>query len=68
MELINRKELSNGLTVLTERMPNLRSISLGVWLKKGSRHESESENGISHFIEHLLFKGCLLYTSDAADE
>jgi len=57
MELINRKEFSNGLTVVTERMPNLRSISLGVWLKKGSRHESESENGISHFIEHLLFKG-----------
>jgi len=57
MELTNRKELSNGLTVLTEQMPNLRSISLGVWLKKGSRHESEAENGISHFIEHLLFKG-----------
>ncbi|HEV8376583.1 MAG TPA: pitrilysin family protein [Candidatus Polarisedimenticolia bacterium] len=57
MELINRKQLSNGLTVVTERMPNLRSISLGVWLKKGSRHESARENGISHFIEHLLFKG-----------
>jgi len=57
MELINREQLSNGLTILSERMPNLRSISLGVWLKKGSRHETESENGISHFIEHLLFKG-----------
>jgi len=57
MELINRKQLSNGLTVVTEKMPNLRSISLGVWLKKGSRHEAERENGISHFIEHLLFKG-----------
>ncbi len=57
MELINKKTLSNGLTVVTERMPNLRSISLGVWLKKGSRHESAAENGISHFIEHLLFKG-----------
>jgi predicted Zn-dependent peptidase len=57
MELINRKVLRNGLTVVTERMPNLRSISLGVWLKKGSRHETAVENGISHFIEHLLFKG-----------
>ena len=57
MELIKKKVLSNGLTVVTERMPNLRSISLGVWLKKGSRHETASENGISHFIEHLLFKG-----------
>ena len=57
MDLINKKVLSNGLTVVTEKMPNLRSISLGVWLKKGSRHESAAENGISHFIEHLLFKG-----------
>lgn len=57
MELIDKKMLGNGLTVVTERMPNIRSISLGVWLKKGSRHETESENGISHFIEHLLFKG-----------
>lgn len=38
-------------------MPNIRSVCLGVWLKQGSRHETESENGISHFIEHLLFKG-----------
>ncbi|HEV8335269.1 MAG TPA: pitrilysin family protein [Candidatus Polarisedimenticolia bacterium] len=57
MELIQKKVLGNGLTVVTEKMPNLRSISLGVWLKKGSRHESAAENGISHFIEHLLFKG-----------
>src|SRR6266850_3914530 len=57
MELIDKNILGNGLTIVTERMPNLRSISLGVWLKKGSRHETEPENGISHFIEHLLFKG-----------
>ena len=49
--------LPNGLTILTEAMPNLKSISLGVWLKKGSRHEREADNGISHFIEHLVFKG-----------
>src|SRR5215813_7597047 len=49
--------LSNGLTVLTEHMPGLRSASLGIWLRRGSRHESESLNGICHFIEHALFKG-----------
>ncbi|HKY31435.1 MAG TPA: pitrilysin family protein [Candidatus Polarisedimenticolia bacterium] len=55
---MHRKEVfSNGLTLLTEEMPNLRSVSLGVWLKQGSRHESADENGVSHFIEHLLFKG-----------
>ncbi len=55
--MIQKAVLDNGLTVLSERMPNLRSISLGIWLKKGSRHEEERENGISHFIEHLVFKG-----------
>ncbi len=55
--MIKKEILSNGLTVITENMPNVRSISLGVWLKKGSRHEKKDENGISHFIEHLLFKG-----------
>jgi len=55
---MHRKEiLPNGLTILTEEMPNIRSVSLGVWLRQGSRHEQPSENGISHFIEHLLFKG-----------
>ncbi len=55
--MIKKEILSNRLTVITENMPNVRSISLGVWLKKGSRHEKIYENGISHFIEHLLFKG-----------
>ena len=47
----------NGLTLLTERMPNIRSVSIGVWLRLGSRHEEKNENGISHFLEHLVFKG-----------
>lgn len=55
--MIRKHVLPNGLTLLTESMPNIRSVSLGVWLKQGSRHETEDENGISHFIEHLLFKG-----------
>jgi len=55
--MIRREILPNGLTLLTETMPNIRSVCLGVWLKQGSRHETEPENGVSHFIEHLLFKG-----------
>ena len=54
---IRREALPNGMVLLSERMPNIRSVALGVWLKKGSRHESEEQNGICHFIEHLLFKG-----------
>jgi predicted Zn-dependent peptidase len=53
----HKEVLPNGLTILTEEMHNIRSVSLGVWLKQGSRHERPEENGISHFIEHLLFKG-----------
>ncbi len=52
-----RKELKNGLIVATEAMPHLRSVSIGVWIRGGSRQESECSPGISHFIEHLLFKG-----------
>ncbi len=63
MEMIETTVLSNGLTLLTERMPNLRSVSIGIWLRKGSRHEEEAENGISHFLEHLVFKGTLKRTT-----
>jgi len=49
--------LANGLTILTEEMPHLRSVSIGVWLKSGSRHETEPLNGVTHFLEHMLFKG-----------
>src|SRR5262245_20190006 len=54
---IQREIFRNRLVLVSERMPNIRSVALGVWLKKGCRHDVESENGISHFIEHLLFKG-----------
>jgi predicted Zn-dependent peptidase len=54
---IRKKIMSNGLTVVSEAMPHLRSVSLGVWVKSGSRCESDEMAGISHFIEHLLFKG-----------
>lgn len=49
--------LSNGLRVVTEKIPSVRSITLGVWIDVGSRYESPEENGISHLIEHMLFKG-----------
>jgi predicted Zn-dependent peptidase len=54
---LRRTVLSNGLIVLTERMEHLRSVAMGVWVKSGSRCESAELNGISHFVEHMLFKG-----------
>ena len=51
------KNLSNGIRVIAEKIDYLRSVSIGVWVGNGSRHEAESENGMSHFIEHMLFKG-----------
>ncbi|MFQ5801657.1 MAG: M16 family metallopeptidase [Candidatus Methylomirabilales bacterium] len=55
---VHRKAvLDNGLVILTERMPEMRSISIGVWIPVGSRQEEERQAGISHFIEHMLFKG-----------
>jgi predicted Zn-dependent peptidase len=49
--------LDNGIRVISHEMPEHRSASLGIWVENGSRHESAAQNGISHFIEHLLFKG-----------
>src|ERR1051325_5939983 len=54
---IRRQKLANGLTVITEQMPHIRSASIGVWLQTGSRDEDAEWNGISHFIEHMVFKG-----------
>ena len=54
---VQKKRLRNGLVIASEVMPHLRSVSLGVWVKCGSRFETAEKTGISHFIEHLLFKG-----------
>jgi predicted Zn-dependent peptidase len=54
---IVRDVLDNGLRILTERMTQVRSISIGVWLTRGSRHETAERGGIAHFVEHMLFKG-----------
>jgi predicted Zn-dependent peptidase len=64
MNNIKKEVLDNGLTILTERMPQVRSISLGAWLKIGSRSETQELNGVAHFIEHLLFKGTAHRTAE----
>lgn len=55
--MYRRTVLDNGLTVVSESVPYVRSATIGVWVRAGSRHEKEAENGISHFIEHMMFKG-----------
>src|SRR5262245_7114970 len=57
IDQVQTTRLANGLTILTEHMPGLRSVSLGIWVRRGSRHEAPDLNGICHFIEHALFKG-----------
>jgi predicted Zn-dependent peptidase len=54
---IHRELLPNGLLVLSEEMAHIRSISIGIWMKTGSRDEVLESNGISHFVEHMVFKG-----------
>jgi predicted Zn-dependent peptidase len=54
---IRRQVLPHGLTVITEQMQHIRSASIGIWLQTGSRDEDAESNGISHFIEHMVFKG-----------
>jgi len=54
---VQSTRLPNGIVVLTEHMPGLRSVTAGIWIRKGSRHESPELNGICHFIEHAVFKG-----------
>lgn len=55
--MIEQFTLPNGLRVICEQLPHLRSVSIGVWVKAGSILESPAENGLSHFIEHMAFKG-----------
>jgi predicted Zn-dependent peptidase len=54
---IRKTTLPNGLIILTERMEHIRSVAMGVWIRAGSRHEMAEVNGISHFVEHMVFKG-----------
>ncbi|MBR3791484.1 MAG: insulinase family protein, partial [Clostridia bacterium] len=49
--------LSNGIRIVSEEIPYVKSVSIGVWVGNGSRCETKDENGMSHFIEHMFFKG-----------
>ena len=60
--------LPNGVRILTERIPYVRSAALGVWVGSGSRHERPGENGAAHFIEHMAFKGTARRTAAALAE
>lgn len=55
--MYQKEHLVNGLRIVTEEIPYVNSVSIGIWVKAGSRYESNENNGVSHFIEHLLFKG-----------
>jgi len=55
--MIRKSILDNGIQVITEQIPGVHSVSIGFWVRSGSRHEPASHNGISHFLEHMLFKG-----------
>ena len=63
--MITRETLDNGIRLATETMGHVRSVSIGVWLTRGSRHETDVQGGIAHFIEHMLFKGT---TTRSAEE
>jgi len=54
---IHRQVLPNGLMIISEEMKHIRSVSIGIWIKTGSRDEEAARNGLSHFIEHMVFKG-----------
>ncbi len=60
--------LESGVRIVTEAMPSVRSVSLGLWIGTGSRYESEQEAGLSHLLEHLLFKGTAKYESLEIDQ
>jgi predicted Zn-dependent peptidase len=60
---VNIYKLSNGISVVSEHIPSTRSVSFGIWVKAGSRNESSATNGITHLIEHMLFKGTSNYSA-----
>ncbi|MEZ5391329.1 MAG: pitrilysin family protein [Bryobacterales bacterium] len=54
---VERTTLPNGLCIVTETMPHVRSVAMGVWVTRGSRHEDLADHGLTHFTEHMVFKG-----------
>ena len=62
-EGVERTELDGGVRVITDAMPSVRSVALGLWVRTGSRDEHPGQAGVSHFLEHLLFKGTERYSA-----
>ncbi|WP_298435296.1 pitrilysin family protein [Geobacter sp.] len=61
--MVSKTILDNGVRIISEYMPHVHSVSIGIWVANGSRHERREHNGVAHFIEHLLFKGTERRTS-----
>src|SRR5262245_22355391 len=61
-------ELDSGERVISERVPGVRSVAIGFWIGAGSRDETDAKAGVSHFLEHLLFKGTASYTAQEIAE
>jgi len=57
IDFVEKTTLDNGLTIVTERVPSVKSVSVGIWAKTGSRNETDRMAGVTHFLEHMLFKG-----------
>jgi len=57
IDFVNKTVLDNGLTIVTEHVDSVKSVSVGIWAKTGSRNESQKQAGVTHFLEHMLFKG-----------
>src|SRR5665647_3570380 len=55
--MIQKSVLDNGIRIVSEKIPAVRSAAVGIWIETGARHESAQVSGISHFVEHMLFKG-----------
>src|SRR6266496_5843101 len=68
MQKYEISELDSGERVITERVPSVRSVALGYWIGAGSRDEKDERAGVSHFIEHLLFKGSSSYSAQEIAE
>jgi predicted Zn-dependent peptidase len=66
--MYRRQKLDNGLRIVTKHSGNVQSVSLGIWINIGSRYEALKQRGISHFLEHLLFKGSKKYSCRAIKE
>jgi predicted Zn-dependent peptidase len=63
MAIIHKTVLDNGVRIVSERVTHVHSVSIGIWIRSGSRYEHKAEAGIAHFIEHMLFKGTEKYTA-----